>query len=163
VHLVPVDIQELVRHLVRLKTPLAEQRALRFRTRLALRSPTIRVDPQKIKEAVANLINNAMEATPNGGQIDIRLSDERLSGGQPAIRVEIQDSGPGVARSIQDQIFEPFVSTKTRPPATAGSAGLGLSIARRNVRAHGGTIEVENAAASGALFRIILPVERRRS
>lgn len=159
--LMPVDMQKLVGSLVGLLAPLAEQRQLRLSTRFTQASAVIRVDEGKIKEAIHNILTNAMEATPEAGQIDIRLDGLVLPGGRPAIRLEIQDSGPGVDEALKTEIFDPYMSTKDARHLSGGT-GLGLYIARRNVQAHGGMIEVENADAGGALFRVILPVERRR-
>jgi signal transduction histidine kinase len=157
----PVDIQKLVKDLMARLTPLAEQRHLQFHSHFALASPVIRVDKGKIKEAIINLLDNAMEATPAGGYIDIRLEDLVMPGGRPAIRLEIQDSGPGIEKTFQAEIFEPYMSTKADGNLPGGT-GLGLTIARHNIQAHGGTIEVESLDTAGALFRVILPVERRR-
>jgi signal transduction histidine kinase len=157
----PVDIQKLVKDLMARLTPLAEQRHLQFHSHFALASPVIRVDKGKIKEAIINLLDNAMEATPAGGYIDIRLEDLVMPGGRPAIQLEIQDSGPGIEKTLQAEIFEPYMSTKADGNLPGGT-GLGLTIARHNIQAHGGTIEVESLDTAGALFRVILPVERRR-
>ena len=159
--LMPVDMQDLVGNLVGLLAPLAEQRQVTLSTQFAQASSVIRVDKGKIKEAIHNILTNAMEATPEAGHIDIRLGGFVLPGGRPAIRVEIQDSGPGVDEAIKTEIFDPYMSTKDARHLSGGT-GLGLYIARRNVQAHGGMIEVENADAGGALFRVTLPVERRR-
>ena len=159
--LMPVDMQKLVGNLVGLLAPLAEQRQLRLSTRFTQASAVIRVDEGKIKEAIHNILTNAMEATPEAGQIDIRLDGLVLPGGRPAIRFEIQDSGPGVDEAIKTEVIDPYMSTKDARHLSGGT-GLGLYIARRNVQAHGGMIEVENADAGGAIFRVILPVERRR-
>lgn len=158
--LMPVDIQKLVNDLVARMSPLAEQRHLQFHTHFALASPVIRVDKGKIKEAIINLLDNAMEATPDAGHIGIRLEDLVMPGGRPAIRLDIQDSGPGIAKAIQDEIFDPYMSTKAGGNLPGGT-GLGLTIARHNIHAHGGTIAVESPDTAGALFRVILPVERR--
>jgi signal transduction histidine kinase len=159
--LMPVDMQDLVVNLVGLLAPLAEQRQVTLSTQFAQASSVIRVDEGKIKEAIHNILTNAMEATPEAGHIDIRLGGFVLPGGRPAIRVEIQDNGPGVDEAIKTEIFDPYMSTKDARHLSGGT-GLGLYIARRNVQAHGGMIEVENADAGGALFRVTLPVERRR-
>jgi len=159
--LMPVDMQDLVGNIVRLLAPLAEQRQVTLSTRFTQASAVIRVDEGKIKEAIHNILTNAMEATPEAGHIDIRLDGLVLPGGRPAIRLEIQDSGPGVDEALKTEIFDPYMSTKDARHLSGGT-GLGLYIARRNVQAHGGMIEVESADAGGAIFRVILPEERRR-
>jgi len=160
--LTATNIQDLVENLLVSKTPLAEQRCLRFRTRIDVSSPTIRIDPDGIKEAIVNLVHNAMEATPDGGHIRIEVEDYRLPSGRPAVKFEIQDSGPGIDPELQTAIFDPYMSTKTEGPLPAGT-GLGLYIAKQHIEAHGGSITVQSPPGSGALFRVILPVERRQA
>ena len=160
VQLTPTNIQDLVENLLASKAPLAEQRCLRFHTRIDVSSPTIRIDRERIKEAIVNLLHNAMEATPDGGDISIDIADDRLPNGRPAVCLEIQDSGPGIDQGLQALIFDPYISTKTEGQLPTGT-GLGLHIARRHIEAHGGTISVESPPGSGALFRVVLPIERR--
>jgi two-component system sensor histidine kinase BaeS len=157
----PVDIQALVHDLVARAAPLAERRHLQFRTHFTLASSPIRIDKGRIEEAFSNLMDNAMEATPDGGRIRIRLEDVVMPSGRPAIQLDIQDSGPGIDKAINAEIFDPYMSTKADDNLPGGT-GLGLYIARHNIQAHGGTIEVESPETGGALFRVILPVERRR-
>jgi signal transduction histidine kinase len=158
----PVDMRAVLAHILPLKAPLADQRRLRVRVRDGATLSTIRIDRRAIEEAVVNLLSNAMEASPDGGAIDIRLEDDLLPSGQPGIRLEIQDCGPGVDQALREAIFAPYMSTKT-DDLSAGGTGLGLAIARQHIEAHGGTIAVENPAEGGALFRIRLPLERRRA
>jgi len=159
--LMPVDMQDLVGNVVGLLAPLAEQRQVALSTQFVQAPLVIRVDEGKIKEAIHNILTNALEASPEAGHIDIRLDGLVLPVGRPAIRLEIQDSGPGVDEALKSEIFDPYMSTKDARHLSGGT-GLGLYIARCNVQALGGIIEVENADAGGALFRVILPVERRR-
>ncbi len=157
---VAVDIRKLVTHLVASKAPLADQRGLLLKTRFSLTSTLTRIDETAISEALTNLLNNALEATPDAGVITIRLENMVLPAGRPAIKLEIQDSGPGIDKEMQATLFEPYTTSKTGDQIATGT-GLGLYIAQRHIQAHGGLIEVEDAKASGALFRVILPVERR--
>ena len=158
--LISTNIQDLLENLLASKAPLAEQRCLRFHTRIDVSCPTLRIDQERIKEAIVNLLHNAMEATPDGGDIRIKLEDDRMPNGRPAIRLEIQDSGPGIDQELQTVIFDPYMSTKAEGQQPAGT-GLGLYIAKRHVEAHGGSLAVESPPMSGALFRMVLPVERR--
>ncbi len=158
--LTSTNIQDMLENLLALKAPLAEQRCLRFHTRIDMSSPTIRIDQERIKEAIVNLLHNAMEATPKGGDIRITIDDDRMPNGRPALRLEIQDSGPGIDPDLQSVIFDPYMSTKTEDQLPAGT-GLGLHIAKQHIEAHGGSIAVESPPESGALFRVVLPVERR--
>ena len=149
--LMPVDITDLVGNLVGVLAPLAEQRQLTLSTQFAQAPLVIRVDEGRIKEAIHNILTNAMEATPEGGHIDIRLDGLVLPGGRPAIRLEIQDSGPGVDAVLKAEIFDPYMSTKDARQLSGGT-GLGLYIARRNIQAHGGIIEVESTRMPAGRF-----------
>ena len=157
----PVEFGAMLKTILAAKAPLAEHRRLRFQVQADAASPTIRVDRSAVEEAIVNLLANAMEASPEGGCIAVRLENDFPPNGRPAIRLEIQDEGPGIDKELQDAIFAPYVSTKG-DLAMAGGRGLGLPIARHHIETHGGTIEFEKGAEGGALFRVTLPVERRR-
>jgi signal transduction histidine kinase len=115
------------------------------------RLPEILVDPEQLKEVLVNLVVNACEAMGGGGQIVIT---EREGVVQPLGRVvviQVSDSGPGVPEGMQEQLFEPFFSTKEE------GSGLGLSIAARIVEEHGGWVNVTSREGKGATFSITLP------
>jgi signal transduction histidine kinase len=156
-----VDLPAMMNDLLVSKTLLADERHLRFRVRAAVTSPTVRINRNAIEEAIVNILTNAMEASPEGAIIDICLEDHTLQSGRPAIRIEIRDKGPGIDQSMQGAIFATYMTTKNRGDLMGGT-GLGLSIARHHIEAHGGAIEVESPEGAGALFRVILPLERRR-
>lgn len=160
-HRLTVDLRAVLTRLVARQTPVAEQRRQHLRIHDQLTCSTIRIDKKAVEEALVNLLCNAIEASPDGGRIDIDLRDDVLASGQPAIRIAIQDSGPGIDKALQEAIFAPYMSTKSGD-LSSGGTGLGLSIARRHIEAHGGTITAARSARGGALFRVLLPLERRR-
>jgi signal transduction histidine kinase len=108
---------------------------------------SIRVDPLQLERVLRNLGRNSAEAT--GGCGTVRVRCERLEGGEA--KIVFSDDGPGIAESALPRLFEPFHTTKK------SGAGLGLSIARSIVDAHGGRMEVLSGAGPGASFRIMLP------
>ena len=110
--------------------------------------PDVDADEVRIELAILTLINNGLDAMPDGGALAIhaRAVDGRVA-------VEVRDTGVGVPPDILPRLFEPWVSSK---PVGRGT-GLGLSIVRDIVRGHGGTIEVENRPGEGAAFIILLP------
>lgn len=119
--------------------------------------PHLRVDRQRLEQVFTNLIINATQAMPQGGELSLQTD---LAPGQNGtaveqVRVVIADTGPGIPVEAQQQIFEPFFTTKTR------GTGLGLTVARRIVEEHGGTIKVQSEAARGTCFVISLPVTQR--
>jgi PAS domain S-box-containing protein len=121
--------------------------------------PRLNVDRQRLEQLFTNLIINATQAMPNGGQLSLQTRAAPSQNGKAAdeVIVTIADTGPGIPVETQQHIFEPFFTTKTR------GTGLGLTIARRIVEEHGGTISIESEADQGTRFIIHLPVTRRTS
>ena len=110
--------------------------------------PTIEGDPAEWRQVLFNLLRNALDASPRGGRIRVRLAAE-----DDQALLAVADDGPGVPPELQDRIFEPFVTTKEPGKGT----GLGLAIVHRIVEAHRGRITVENGAR-GACFTITVPL-----
>jgi signal transduction histidine kinase len=96
-------------------------------------------------QVVSNLVINASEAQPRGGEV---LASSQREGGR--VVVEVADRGPGVAEADRERVFEPFFSTKD-------STGLGLSVCHSIVREHGGDLTVRSRPGGGAIFRMSLP------
>jgi signal transduction histidine kinase len=105
------------------------------------------LDRSRMERTFVNLIANALEAMPTGGEVWISASVE---GG--AAVVEVEDNGPGIAPEIQASLFQPFVSAGKR-----NGLGLGLALSRQTVLDHGGDMWVESAPGKGARFRFRLP------
>jgi signal transduction histidine kinase len=110
--------------------------------------PPLDVDPSQIKQAILNLVTNAMEAMESGGILTVRTKPH------PETRetfIEVADTGPGVSPEAMQNLFNPYFTTKAR------GTGLGLSITHRIVKAHKGSIAFRNREHGGALFAITLP------
>jgi two-component system, NtrC family, sensor histidine kinase HydH len=105
------------------------------------------IDAEQIHQVLVNLLLNALDALPRGGKVSVALVRPAMGG----VEVRVQDSGPGIAPRIRERLFQPFVSSKDT------GLGLGLSICRRLIEAHGGTIRGENVRGGGALFAFTLP------
>ncbi len=120
-------------------------------TRDVASSVILQADPQRMRQVFWNLLINACQALPNGGEIKISAAPVSHSGDTEWLRVTISDNGQGIAREDIDKIFHPFFTTKT------GGTGLGLAIVYRIIEDHGGTIDVESEPGKGARFRIMLP------
>lgn len=141
-------INELVEESVMLAGEKAAQHhSVSIATDLQDDMPAIRFDQCRLQQALINLINNALEASPPGEEILVRGSSD----GQNII-IEVSDRGTGILREHQDDIFKPFMTTKK------GGTGLGLPIVKKVIEAHDGTIDLKNNSDKGVTFRITLPV-----
>jgi two-component system sensor histidine kinase KdpD len=112
--------------------------------------PFVYVDPVLLEQVFVNLIENALKYAGPRSPVEIRAKSEGRE-----IQVEVADRGPGLAAGEEERVFEKFYRG---PNARAGGVGLGLSICRSIVKAHGGSITAENQEGGGAVFRIELPV-----
>ena len=104
------------------------------------------LDAVRILQGLGNVLRNAVEASPDGRPVEVGVS-----GGKSGLVIEVRDFGPGIDRGMEEEIFEPFMTTR------ATGTGLGLAVARRIVLLHGGTIVVTNHPEGGAVFTITLP------
>jgi signal transduction histidine kinase len=115
------------------------------------RLPEIEGDPEQLKEVVANLIINACEAMTEGGMITVQEEAGLTEPMGRVVVIKISDNGPGIPESIQDQVFQPFYSTKEE------GTGLGLSIAVRIIEDHQGCLNLRSRRGKGATFTITIP------
>ncbi len=114
--------------------------------------PPVIVDASQLKQVLLNLLGNAVDAMPCGGEIQISSAKETNADGHPMVVVRISDTGTGVPPDIQPRIFEPFFSTKE------SGTGLGLSIAAQVMNHHGGTLVLESSTDKGTTFAVWLPI-----
>jgi two-component system OmpR family sensor kinase len=149
-----VDAGKLLDNIAEQVTPLAEAREVRLDVVREGNGPIlVFADPDRLKQVVLNLVDNALRYTPAAGEV-------RLSTGHDAtgnVRIEVRDTGPGIAPEDIPYIFDRFYRGDPSRARTTGSTGLGLAIARSILQAHGGTIEVQSAPGSGACFIVTLP------
>jgi two-component system sensor histidine kinase KdpD len=113
--------------------------------------PLVLIDSNLIEQVLLNLLENAIKYTPPGSPIDLSAWSESLE-----VIVEVADRGPGLPPGEEERIFDKFYRVH---PTNAGGVGLGLTICRAIVEAHGGRIWGANRPGGGALFRFTLPLE----
>ncbi|HEX9049987.1 MAG TPA: GAF domain-containing protein [Anaeromyxobacter sp.] len=111
--------------------------------------PPVRMDARLVRQAVLNVLVNAVQAMPEGGRLTVR---SRADGDEAVL--EVEDTGGGIPDEVRARIFEPFFTTK------ASGTGLGLAVVRRIVEGHGGTVVVRSRAGEGTVFGLRLPLGR---
>ena len=146
----PVILNEVLTRILRLASKELLHSKVKVRESLLSDLPGIWGDARQLEQVFLNMILNARDAMPGGGQLDIETFAEA-----EYVCVQFRDTGTGIAQEDLDRIFEPYFSTK----ADRGT-GLGLAVSHRIVSQHGGRIEVESRLGAGAVFTIALPLPR---
>ncbi len=149
----PVALVDVVDAAVRIVRVAAEEKQQRIETFV---EPGLQatLDARLVRQALLNLLGNAVKFTPAHGLIRI---DARCTGSS-VLRLAVVDSGPGIPREYRDHVFEPFWQRASALTRGHRGLGLGLSIAQRFVQLHGGTVRVDEAADGGAVFVVELPL-----
>ena len=150
-----VDPQPLVGQVVEQLETLASPKGLRFIYQLPKHLPKVHADLSRIRQVLSNLVDNAIKHSPPGASIEIRARVVDSS-----LRYEVQDHGPGIPAAMQALLFRPFTQLDMSASRPASGLGLGLSICREIVRAHGGTIGVDSREGAGSTFWFTLPLAR---
>ncbi len=149
----PIDINQTLSDLIALfESGLFAPRRIEAGLKLDDRLPKIAVSKSKLKQILTNLIKNAAEALPNGGQVTISTRDRVYLGNHCYVEIQIHDDGPGLPDTISDQLFRPVKSTKGE-----GHSGLGLTIVKNLVDELAGTIGCNSTPDEGTTFQIFLP------
>jgi two-component system, NtrC family, sensor histidine kinase HydH len=172
-------VEDLVRHVLDLVRPGLEASGIRVGYKLGGRIPRIYLDPAQVEQVLLNLLRNAEEAMPSGGEVVVAISVVRRrqhrrrglgrrAGDRMRLRprddgplarfvsVRVADTGPGIPRELLPRIFNPFYSTRAK------GTGLGLSLSQSIVREHGGFLTARSVVGKGTVFHLDLPVERRQ-
>jgi len=140
----PVNLKQLIDDIVALQAPHLVQHGIEMQTSLAPNLPVLSLDGDKIKQALLNLVKNAVEAMPQGGTVTINVFTVNN-----VVILEITDTGEGIPLDID--AFEPFMTTKKE------GTGVGLVIVRQIVTAHGGKISYRSKPGEGTTFHLELP------
>ena len=142
----PCDLNDVVNDALGLIGRQLSLQRIALARNLFERMPSVRCDPDRIRQALMNIFVNAIQAMPEGGTLSVATA---LDDGYAVITVS--DSGPGIPGDIRGRIFDPFFTTK------AEGTGLGLSIVYGIMEEHGGGVELDSAAAAGTAVRLLLP------
>lgn len=152
----PLELTACLDDCVSLLRPEITRRHVTLMTEFAPGAMKIDGDQQQLQEVFCNLIDNALDAMPDGGTLTIRTRRvAEAADGLCRLAVDILDTGHGIPHDMREQIFQPFFTTKRAGRGT----GLGLAIALETIRAHGGAIEVDSEPGKGSRFTVLLPTE----
>jgi two-component system, cell cycle sensor histidine kinase and response regulator CckA len=157
----PLQINGVVSSALDLARPLIRSR-VRVKIELAHALPAAQGDPSRLEQVLVNLILNALDAMPDGGELALcttpvssaAVPGNKDQGNKQFVLITVADTGIGIPENIRSSIFDPFFTTKPG----GERAGLGLSSAQAIVRQHNGHIEVQSAPGAGTTFKIFLPV-----
>jgi two-component system NtrC family sensor kinase len=145
----PLDLNGVVGRTLRMRQYQFSEASVRVESDLAADLPPVMGDARQLQQVCLNLITNAVQAmSPGGGLLRVRTYQTN-----DLVRLEVQDTGPGIAVDARAHIFEPFFTTKKEGEGT----GLGLSVSYGIVSSHGGTVEVAETGPDGTTFRVTLP------
>jgi signal transduction histidine kinase len=142
-----VDLRDIVQRTRQLLAARADRQEIQLAAQLPDQPVTVNADAEQLRQVLLNLVLNAFDAVGHNGAVTMEVSPQ--SNGQAVLHVI--DTGPGIPESIRERLFEPFVSSKE------SGTGLGLTICRRIVEQHGGTIDAANRPEGGAVFSVRLP------
>ncbi|HZD79652.1 MAG TPA: ATP-binding protein, partial [Actinomycetota bacterium] len=144
----PTEVNRVAKRAATLVGPAAERRGVHVRTELNPAVSEIPADEELIRQALVNLLMNAVQASPPTKEVGVRTVTA-----PEGAAIEVWDRGRGITPRDLEHIFKPFYTTRH------SGTGLGLSITREIVERHGGRLEVESEVGKGSTFRIILPRE----
>jgi signal transduction histidine kinase len=146
----PTNLVELIRDTISNFEAQAKEKEIRFAMTLN-EVEEVDIDPQRVREVLTNLLSNALRYTPRGGEVDVRLT-ESGTGSAKSVMIFVQDNGPGIETSDLPHVFDRFYKS-----SDSGGMGLGLSIAKYLVEAHGGKIWAESEMGKGTKISFALP------
>ena len=146
------SLHNLLANAAELVQPLATEANQRLQFSIASNLPFIKIDQDMIQRVIINLMENAVKYSPEGGSILLGAEVH-----QNEIRIKVGDSGPGIPKHMQRQIFDKF--SRVKYDGAPKGLGLGLAFCRLAVEAHGGSIWVESEPGQGSVFYFTLPLQ----
>lgn len=151
----PMDFRQAATQALEHLAPLIEQKGHKLEDLIPDSLPQVQADPQRVRQVLTNLVNNAIKFTPDGGTITVKASVEG-----EGLRCEVRDTGIGISEHQICRLFKPFGQLDCSTNKQVKGTGLGLSISKALVEANGGAIGVESELGKGSTFWFTLPVCR---
>jgi len=152
-----IDIHSSIQHAISMIDQSAGRKGVEIDNQIPGNLPPVTANPDEMQQVFINLFMNALDAMPDGGRLEITASvseNDAKAGSRDFLTVNIKDNGTGIPPHIQEQIYEPFFTTKGEGKGT----GLGLSICSGLIRSHGGTIDISSTPGEGTRVTIQLPL-----
>jgi signal transduction histidine kinase len=152
---VKTDINEVLQSVLVLYQPRLSEAEITVQREMRMKSATVLSSPGELRQVIANIVGNAIDAMRKGGRLRIRISAARMRDGSDGVRLTIGDTGSGIAPELLPEIFEPFVTTKEET-----GTGLGLWVTGEIVKRNGWTIRVRSSRRSdhrGTVFSLHMP------
>jgi two-component system phosphate regulon sensor histidine kinase PhoR len=156
----PLHIGSVIERTIAMIKPLAEKKQHRLRSQVAADLPLISGDEERLVQVLANLLDNAIKYTPEGGQITVtarRIPPSRAEAPRTSIELAVTDTGIGIPEQDRPRVFERFYRVDKARSRELGGTGLGLAIVRHIVEGHGGQVWVEGNMPTGSRFVVRLP------
>ncbi|MFD3642627.1 MULTISPECIES: sensor histidine kinase [Streptomyces] len=154
-HHEPVEARELLGQVAAAHQARAENAGVTLTVAGAAPGPALRADPVRLRQAVGNLVSNAVRHTPEGGRVTLRAYACEEEAG--TVLVEVADTGSGIPAEDLPHVFDRFWRAEKSRSRRTGGSGLGLAIVRKLVEAHGGTVDAASVAGEGSTFVLRLP------
>jgi len=148
----PASLVSVIQRAVTEIGPLAEAKRIKIEARVAKQMPLVKMDPDRILQALRNLVGNAVKFTPEGGRVT--LSAEQKNG---SVEVSVIDTGPGISAEDLPMIFDKYRQGNSSSSYMLRGTGLGLAIVKHIITSHGGHVWVESEAGQGSSFIFVLP------
>lgn len=150
-----VEIRELLNQVAAAHQARAENAGVTLAVTATAPGPALRADPVRLRQAVGNLVSNAVRHTPEGGRVTLRAY--AAEEGDGTVLVEVTDTGSGIPPEDLPHVFDRFWRAEKSRSRRTGGSGLGLSIVRKLVEAHGGTVDATSVEGEGSTFVLRLP------
>ena len=152
-----VNLKDLISSVMSTAVGLVKDKQIQLRSDLAEDLPIVRADAMRIRQVLINFLSNAAKFTEEG-EIIVKAFLEKTDRGQPAVTVNVIDTGPGIAEEDQSKLFQPFSQVDASLTRKVGGSGLGLSICHHLIQMHNGQIGVSSAPGKGSTFYFSIPV-----
>lgn len=152
------DIADFIKDTTDSFCDLAEAKGIALNYKSGVKSLPALFDKDKIERIMFNLLSNAFKFTSAGGKIDVELTVEEEVHNNTLLKLTVKDTGIGIAKELQDKIFESFFQGESQGDTYNQGSGIGLAITREFVEMHGGSIKVESELGKGSCFTLLLPV-----